>query len=313
MSLIDNTLRDPDIVSFIQGQAEVMAQAQAEADDRSAEIAALQEAGGVHNIRKAKRLKVELNALKSKIALAQDNIRRALDIEAERDRLMGEGRDTLIRAKLRGEEVEVREVERASFALNEHGGRIINRAGPNRGLPALVYERGASIRTLTGIRHAFARGHLNHHRTGEPSERLLQIGQAYAENYAKSDPLKAVDASQVGGGGFGPRGPQVAAVEASAWLSIAREGLKPRQRAALDLICGEGHTLGGAAKAMERPDPDDPKKRIKVGIPSLRRALCGGLARVARNHAEHAEKVRAREVVTVGARLRVGMKMEMVG
>jgi hypothetical protein len=188
----------------------------------------------------------------------------------------------------------VDEVETADFARDEHGARIINRRGPARGLPALVYGRSARVKVLTGIDHAFAAGHLNHPRTGEPSDRLLQIGQAYAENYAKSDPLKAVDASQVGGGGFGPRGPQVAAVEASAWLSIARDGLTPRQRAALDLICGEGHTLGGAAR------------RIGAGVPSMRRALCGGLAQVARSHAEHAERVRAREVVTVGARLRMG-------
>lgn len=295
MSLIDNTLRDPDIVSFIQGQAEVITDLQSEVDQ--------QEALGTP---KAKRRAKSLRAL---IAVAEAEIAKARRLETERDALMGEGRDTLIRAKLRGERVMVDEVETADFARDEHGARIINRRGPARGLPALVYGRSARVRVLTGIDHAFSAGHLNHHRTGEPSERLLQIGQAYAENYAKSDPLKAVDASQVGGGGFGPRGPQVAAVEASAWLSIAREGLKPRQRAALDLICGEGHTLGGAAKAMERPDPDDPKKRIKVGIPSLRRALCGGLARVARNHAEHAEKVRAREVVTVGAKLRAGASL----
>lgn len=295
MSLIDNTLRDPDIVSFIQGQAEIIANLQAEVD-------ALEAKGGLKPLRRAKLLRREIKAAEAKIANARE-------IEAQRDVLMGEGRDALIRAKLRGERVMVDEVETADFARDEHGARIINRRGPARGLPALVYGRSARVKVLTGIDHAFAAGHLNRPRTGEPSDRLLQIGQAYAENYAKSDPLKAVDASQVGGGGFGPRGPQVAAVEASAWLSIAREGLTPRQRAALDLICGEGHTLGGAAKAMERPDPDDPKKRIKVGIPSLRRALCGGLARVARNHAEHAEKVRAREVVTVGAKLRAGASL----
>lgn len=288
-------LRDPDIVAFIQEQAGVIADLQAEVDE-------LEAAGSAKSRRRAK-------SLRGLIGEAQAKIAKARQIEASRDALMGEGRDALIRAKLRGERVMVDEVETADFARDEHGARIINRRGPARGLPALVYGRSARVKVLTGIDHAFAAGHLNRPRTGEPSDRLLQIGQAYAENYAKSDPLKAVDASQVGGGGFGPRGPQVAAVEASAWLSIAREGLTPRQRAALDLICGEGHTLGGAAKAMERPDPDDPKKRIKVGVPSLRRALCGGLARVAWNQAEHAKKVRAREVVTVGAKLRAGASL----
>ena len=36
MSMIDNTLRDPDIVSFIQGQPEVIADLQAEVDQQEA-------------------------------------------------------------------------------------------------------------------------------------------------------------------------------------------------------------------------------------------------------------------------------------
>lgn len=219
-------LRDPDILAFIQGQAEVIADLQAEVDQ--------QEALGTP---KAKRRAKSLKAL---IAVAEAEIAKARRLETERDALMGEGRDTLIRAKLRGEEVEVREVERASFALNEHGGRIINRAGPNRGLPALRFERGASLKLLKGVGHAFAMGYLDNPRTKRGGEALKKIGEDYQREYAKTNPLKAVDPSQVGGGGFGPRGPQVAACEAAEWLRIARRGLSARQIDVLDLICGQG-------------------------------------------------------------------------
>jgi len=299
MSLIDNTLRDPDIVAFIQGQAEVMAQAQAEADDRSAEIAALQEAGGVRNIRKAKRLKVELNALKSKIALAQDNIRRALDIEAERDRLMGEGRDTLIRAKIQGVEVEVQEVEQAEFALNEYGGRIIR----DDGMPALVFGLGARLLKLTGIQHAYAKGHLKHPKAQWGGEALLEIGKEYAKKFAAADPLKAVDWSQVGGAGFGPRGPQQAACEAREWLVIARGGgkggvpLTPKQRHMVDAVCGEGCNVWQAAQKAK------PKA---ISVPAAARALRGGLAQVAANIAA----AREAKALVSGARIRAGREMD---
>ena len=291
MSLIDNTLRDPDIVSFIQGQAEVIADLQAEVDQ--------QEALGTP---KAKRRAKSLRAL---IAVAEAEITKARRLETERDALMGEGRDTLIRAKLRGEEVEVREVERASFALNEHGGRIINRAGPNRGLPALRFERGASIRLLVGIEHAFARGYLGHARTGTGGEALLQIGQAYAEAYGKSDPLKAVDPSQVGGAGFGPRGPQAAACEAAEWLRIGRQGLTPRQRLALDEVCGEGKTV--------------PQLRTerKWGFNATLRALRGGLVQVAENIAEGhwlaKEEPKHPGAFKVSGRLATARKLGMAG
>ncbi len=226
MSLIDNTLRDPDIVAFIQGQAEVITDLRAQIDE-------LEAGGSLKAKRRAK-------ALRALIAVAETEIAKARRLEAERDALMGEGRDTLIRAKLRGEEVEVREVERASFALNEHGGRIINRAGPNRGLPALRFERGASLKLLMGVEHAFEMGYLDNPRTKRGGEALKKIGEDYQKEYAKTNPLKAVDPSQVGGAGFGPRGPQVAACEASEWLKIARRGLSDRQVEVLDLICGQG-------------------------------------------------------------------------
>jgi len=288
MSLIDNTLRDPDIVSFIQGQAEVIADLQAEVDQ--------QEALGTP---KAKRRAKSLRAL---IAVAEAEITKARRLETERDALMGEGRDTLIRAKLRGEEVEVREVERASFALNEHGGRIINRAGPNRGLPALRFERGASIRLLVGIEHAFEMGYLDNPRTKRGGEALKKIGEDYQKEYAKTNPLKAVDPSQVGGGGFGPRGPQMAACEAARWLVIARGGgkngvpLTPKQRHMVDAVCGEGCNVWQAA---ERAKP-------KMGVPAAARALRGGLAQVAANIAAARE---AKAFVT-GAQIRAGREVE---
>ncbi|MFD1189735.1 hypothetical protein [Phenylobacterium conjunctum] len=277
--MAETELRDPDIVAFIQGQAEVIADLQTEVDQ-------LEAAGSQKARRRAK-------SLRGLIGEAQAKIAKARDIEVRRDALVGEGRDALIRAKLRGEEVEVREVERASFALNEHGGRIINRAGPNRGLPVLVYERGVSIRTLTGIEHAFARGYLGHARTGAGGEALLQIGHAYAEAVVKSDPLKAVDPTQTGGGGFGPRGPQAAACEAAEWLEVARERLSSRQRIALDEICGAGKTV--------------PQLRAERswGFNATVRALRGGLAQVAASlhHAKGAGSM------VVGRRLAMAKRM----
>lgn len=247
-------LRDPDIVRLVQGWADQIADLQAEVDD-------LEASESPKTRRRAK-------AARALIAVAKSKIAKALEVEVSRDVLMGEGRDTLIRAKQQGVEVEVLEVETADFALNEHGGRIIR----DDGLPALVFGKGASIRKLTGIGHAFARGYLDHPRSKRGGEALLQIGQAYAEAYGKSDPLKAVDPSQVGGGGFGPRGPQVAACEAAEWLRIGRQGLTPRQRLALDEVCGEGKTV--------------PQLRTerKWGFNATLRALRGGLVQVAENH-----------------------------
>lgn len=282
-------LRDPDIVSFIQGQAEIIANLQAEVD-------ALEAKGGLKPLRRAKLLRREIKAAEAKIANARD-------IETRRDVLMAEGAETLKRAKLRGVEVQVREVERAAFALNEHGGRIINRAGPNRGLPALVYERGASIRTLTGIRHAFARGHLDNPRTKAGGEGLCQIGEAYEAMVAAAIPLKAVNPEACGGGGSGPRGPQQAAVEASEWLEIARHGgkhgapLNGKQLHMVEEVCGQGCNVWQAAQSM-RPTP--------ISVPAAARALRGGLAQVAANIAA----AREAKALVSGARIRAGREME---
>ncbi len=282
-------LRDPDIVSFIQGQAEIIANLQAEVDELEAN-------GGLKRLRRAKLLRREIKAAEAKIANARE-------IEAQRDVQMGEGAETLKRAKLRGVEVQVREVERAAFALNEHGGRIINRAGPNRGLPALVYERGASIRTLTGIRHAFARGHLDNPRTKAGGDGLCQIGEAYEAMVAAAIPLKAVNPEACGGGGSGPRGPQQAAVEASEWLDTARHGgkhgapLTGKQLHMVDEVCGQGCNVWQAAQSM-RPTP--------ISVPAAARALRGGLAQVAANIAAARE---ARSLVS-GARIRAGREMD---
>lgn len=273
-------LRDPDIVAFIQGQAEVITDLRAQIDE-------LEAGGSLKAKRRAK-------ALRALIAVAEAEIAKARRLEAERDALMGEGRDTLIRAKLRGEEVEVREVERASFALNEHGGRIINRAGPNRGLPALRFERGASLKLLAGVQHAFAMGYLDNPRTKRGGEALKKIGEDYQREYAKTNPLKAVDPSQVGGGGFGPRGPQVAACEAAEWLKIARRGLSDRQVEVLDLICGQGWKVSQVRHERKR------------GHGATIRALRSGLVQVAKNQRE-ATETGAR---VVASRLRAGGQIQ---
>ncbi len=280
MSSTDQSLRDPDIVRFIQAKAEKAA-ALIEG------IATLEARADKRALRQAKVMRRELRAI-------QASIENAREVELQRDAEMGEARDPLIRAKMRGHVVTVKEAETADFARDEHGARIINRRGPARGLPALVYSRGTRTRILTGIHHAFDAGHLDDPRTGSGGEALLEVGQAYEAAYAKSDPLKAVDPSQVGGGGFGPRGPQAAAVEAAEWLRIARRGLDARQLAVLDAICGEGMTAAQVRTAR------------KWGWEATLQALRSGLVLVAKNQRE-ATETGAR---VVASRLRAGGQIQ---
>lgn len=304
MSLIDNTLRDPDIVAFLQEQAGIIAEAQGSADALNAEMAALMDAGGMHNIRKAKRLKVEVKALEAKINLARDKIQKARDIEAERDRRMGEARDPLIWRKIRGEQVSVQLVEKAEIARDQHGAKIINRAGPNRGLAALVYEHGATVGIKCGVGHAFATGHLDNPRTKRGGEALLHFGKFYEEQFAKVEPLKAVNPEAVGGGGAGPRGPQQGVCEASEWLKLAHMGLNGRQAAALTHICGMGWTIS------------DLRTHKSWGFDATARALRSGLALAAANIAEARENAgdeRENKRFKVAAQMHAARKLERTG
>lgn len=250
-------IRDPDIVAFIQAEAIKVA-------DLEEEIAQLEASASRKALRRAKLLKVEVRA-------ARRRIEHARDVEVRRDALMGEARDPLIRAKHRGELVAVQEVETAEIARDEHGARIINRRGSGRGLPALVYSRHNRARLLGGIQHAHAQGYLDNPRSGRGGDALLQVGEQYEQAVADANPLKAVD-PEASGGGSGPRGPQMKAIQASEWLKIARRGLSARELRVLDLICGEGHHAARAARLAG------------FGFQATLRALRGGLATAAANH-----------------------------
>lgn len=280
---IEAPLRDPDIARALASGAERVAALR----DRISEFEAR---GGKADERNAARMRVELR----KVLEAMEAARK---LELRRDAIMGEARDALIRAKLRGELVSVRETETAEIVTDEHGARVINRRGPMRGLPAMRYGVGAEVRKLSGLAHAYAAGHLGHPKTGRGADALYEAGNAYWSNAAISEPLKAVDPSQVGGHGNGPRGPQEAAISASAWLSIARDGLQSRDRQILDLVCIDGHTLYGAAQKADK------------SIDATRTALRRGLMRVIENHRRHREAVQAGEVVSVRSKMKAGRRV----
>lgn len=231
----------------------------------------------------------KLEADATKLEAQAEKLRRA---ELEQDRLYGEAKEPILMAKARGAEIIAGDVEIAEVARDEHGARIIQRRGPNKGMPALIYTRATRAKKLDGIEHAFYRGHLSTH--GQvAAERLLSVGLAYQGAVAAANPLKAVDPGATGGGGCEPGSPLVKANEAAEWLRIARKELSPRQRAVLDKVCGEGFTVGAAAGEM------------RAGVPATARALRGGLAQAAESH----RTARAKgEAGRVGGMLKAGAR-----
>ena len=273
-------LRDPEFVKRITTYAEAAAMKRAEAES-------LRIIGP-----KAHRKKI--NKLEAETVVLEDKAEQARLEEMNADRLYGEARDPIILAKLRGEEIDAQDVEMAEFARDEHGARIIHKSGPNKGLAVLKYTSGTRARKLTGLEHSLARGHLQSARPRPTQEALYEIGLRYGEAYEISVGQTTNRPEEGGGGGYGPKGPQLRVVEAGETLAIMREGMDQRHQSILNLVCGHQMRIGEAARSLG------------YGVQASKIALRAGLATSMGNVA------RAREEGRLGAaarQLRDGSRM----
>jgi hypothetical protein len=184
----------------------------------------------------------------------------------------GEARGPILRAEARGETVHVRQAETAEVATDEYGARIIEQAGPHRGLPALVYSRGARAKKLVGIEHAYQAGYLRGLRGAPPAEALRQIGNDYGAAYQIAEGQTTNAGSEGGGGGFGPKSPQPRVVEAGEALAIMRKALSPRQRKVVDLVCGQDARVREAAAEIGSELPAT-KRLLITGLSAAREAM----------------------------------------
>lgn len=242
-------LRDPATVA-------ALAELAADARMKRAEAESLRILGAKAFRSQIQKLKAEACKLDGKI----EEIRLA---ELEQDRLYGDAKEPILLAKARGEIVAAADVEIATVARDEYGARIIHRRGPNKGTPALVYTRATRAKKFTGIEIAYLSGHLEGGPGAPKAGVLFQTGKSYWEAYEIVEGLRS-NAGQ-GSGGFGPKGPQIKAVEAGQILSTMRAKLTLRELHVLNEVCGKGFRVRQVATAM------------KAGFPSTVRALRNGL------------------------------------
>jgi hypothetical protein len=231
-------LRDPAIV-------EAIAAKEHQAHDKRAEAASLRIIGPKIHRKAAKALESQARALDEQAAELKAK-------EAEQDRLYGEAKDPILRAKMRGEEIAAADVEMAEILTDEYGARIIQRRGPGRGLPAMKYTRGTRAKKFTGIEHAYLSGHLKGGPGSPSAESLRNFGLSWGEAFVIVCG-QAGKGEGGGGGGFGPKAPQPRMVEAGEARSImagtiARPGLDlvrmtQREVDVLDNICGRDMIL----------------------------------------------------------------------
>lgn len=274
-SSLDEPMRDP---------ATVLELARLESKLRDAEV----EAESLRAI-DAKRHRKEIKRLENKARGLADELTKLQEVERDAYAILGEAREPVLRAMQRGDTIQAKEAETADFARDEHGARIINRGGPMRGLPALVYSRGLRAKNLTGLDHAYHAGHLRGIKGAMAEDHLMRIGQDYGAAYEIVEGL-ASHAGE-GGGGFKPKAPLPRAIEAGETLADMRKGLDRRQRDVLDLVCGEGLRAREAAY------------KLHAGFPATIRALVGGLK--AAEMSRLAERERREQNGDMPIRLRV--------
>lgn len=256
---LDEPMRDPDFVLKI-------AKAETRLRDAQVELDELRARDPKKNRKAIKRAENKLRGLSDDLA----NIR---SVELTAYALMGEAREPILRAMQRGETIQAKVAETADIARDEHGARIINRGGPERGLPALVYSRGLRAKNLTGLEHALWSGYLG---DGPDAERRAATGRHYGECFEIV--MGMTSSSGEGGGGFGPKGPQPRIIEAGQDYSDYCKGISARQRAALDLVCGKSMRVGQAAAAM-RADARTVRRLLTTGLDNAGRSLAAERAR----------------------------------
>lgn len=228
-------------------------------------------------------------AAMTRLKAAQDRIRvlrRGIDAArtAQLDRRWAETArgETEALAVLRGEEIADETTEVPEWLRDPETGALVREDG----LPVLRVERTKAKRVLSrsGIDLAFVRGDLGEG-TRNPM-RLREIGRRYAAAYEAAAARLTPASHEVRGSGV-PE-PQLSSVAAWNELAIMRgtkpglglSRLTPKQRAVLDQVCGLGNTIGGAAR------------ELRAGVPSVRRALRGGLE-VAGDNMKTASELRA--------------------
>lgn len=277
---LDAPLRDP---SFVQA----IAKAEGKLLTAQKELEELRAGDPKKNRKAIKRAENQVRSLAEEVAKLQT-------VEREAYEAMGEAREPLLRALQRGEFVQAKVAETADFARGEHGERIINRGGPMRGLPALVYSRGLRAKNLTGIDHAIACGHIAKLRAkvrGVPPEEFLRrVAQDYGAAYIVVEG-QATHAGE-GGGGFKPKAPIPRQIEAGQVLADMRKGLTRRHRDVLDLVCGQG------LRAREAAD------QLHAGFPATIRALVGGLKAAELSRVVERERREQNGETSIGAQVR---------
>lgn len=211
------------------------------------------------------------SAIQAQIAEAKRLEREAWEMDREdlekawRDGAISE---TVFLASQRGEEVDHETVDIPMEVRDQHGARVLHASGPLKGQPIVRCER--VTRTVLksrggGLEEARDKGWLDPEHTGPDPVELYQLGLKYREMFEIEEGHKS-NAGGEGGGGFGPKGPQLRIIEAGEFLSITRGALTPRQRRVLDLVCGEDMRCRRVASFL------------KAGLPATTRALRGGLA-----------------------------------
>lgn len=153
-------------------------------------------------------------------------------------------------------EAAIMETEGLALARGELVGRQTGAGG--RSGPLVMLSRGL------GLEYARDNGYLAGAHGRDETDDLYATGQRYQAAYETVE--GKVGKRGEGAGGFGPKGPQIRAVEAGQMLAVMRSDLGVKQRKVLDAVCGEGLGLDHAARVV-----------CGMGAPALRNALRGGL------------------------------------
>lgn len=114
-----------------------------------------------------------------------------------------------------------------------------------------------------GLEHARDNGYLTGAHGADRREELYELGLRYRKAFEIVE--GGVTNRGEGGGGFGPKGPQLRLAQAGEELAMMRAAMSRRQTQVVDKVCGEGLGIRQAADAC------------RMGAPASRNALRGGL------------------------------------